>query len=61
MKNESRSLEEHLIENYVREIYNPFTADQISAKIAQMLKTETINADINVIFQSIENLAHSLS
>ena len=50
------SLEEHLIENYVREIYNPFTADQISAKIAQMLKTETINADINVIFQSIENL-----
>jgi len=50
------SLEEHLIENYVREIYNPFTADQISAKIAQMLKTETINADIKVIFQSIENL-----
>jgi amidophosphoribosyltransferase len=50
------SLEEHLIDNYVREIYNPFTADQISAKIAQMLKTETINADINVIFQSIENL-----
>ncbi len=50
------SLEEHLIVNYVREIYNPFTADQISAKIAQMLKTETINADINVIFQSIENL-----
>ncbi len=50
------SLEEHLIVNYVREIYNPFTADQISVKIAQMLKTETINADINVIFQSIENL-----
>jgi amidophosphoribosyltransferase len=50
------NLEEHLIENYVREIYNPFTADQISAKIAQMLKTETINADINVIFQSIESL-----
>ena len=54
-KNQDR-LEEHLIENYVREIYNPFTADQISAKIAQMLKTETINADIDVIFQSIENL-----
>lgn len=50
------SLEEHLIENYVREIYNPFTADQISARIAKMLKTETINADIRVIFQSIENL-----
>ena len=50
------SLDEHLIENYVREIYNPFTADQISDKIAQMLKTETINAEIKVIFQSIESL-----
>jgi len=50
------SLDEHLIENYVREIYNPFTADQISDKIAQMLKTDSINAEIKVIFQSIENL-----
>ena len=50
------SLEEHLIENYVRDIYRPFTADQISARIAKMLKTDTINADIRVIFQSIENL-----
>jgi len=49
-------LEDHLIENYVRDFYKPFTAEQISDKIAQMLKTETINADITVIFQSIENL-----
>ena len=50
------NLEDHLIENYVREIYKPFTPEQISDKIAQMLKTENINAEINVIFQSIENL-----
>ncbi len=50
------SLEDHLIENYVRDFYKPFTTEQISDKIAQMLKTETINADIKVIFQSIENL-----
>ncbi|MCF6348143.1 MAG: amidophosphoribosyltransferase [Flavobacteriaceae bacterium] len=50
------SMEDHLIENYVRDFYKPFTAEQISDKIAQMLKTETINADIKVIFQSIENL-----
>jgi amidophosphoribosyltransferase len=50
------ALEDHLIENYVREIYKPFTPEQISDKIAQMLKTETINAEIKVIFQSIENL-----
>ncbi|MBT8384248.1 MAG: amidophosphoribosyltransferase, partial [Bacteroidia bacterium] len=50
------TLEDHLIENYVREIYKPFTPEQISDKIAQMLKTENIKAEINVIFQSIENL-----
>lgn len=50
------TLEDHLIENYVREIYKPFKPEQISDKIAQMLKTENINAEINVIFQSIENL-----
>jgi len=50
------SLEDHLIENYVRDFYKPFTAEQISDKIAQMLKTETINAEIKVIFQPIENL-----
>ncbi len=49
-------LEDHLIENYVRDFYKPFTAEQISDKIAQMLKTETINSEIKVIFQSIENL-----
>jgi len=50
------NLDDHLIENYVRDFYKPFTAEQISDKIAQMLKTETINAEIKVIFQSIENL-----
>ncbi len=50
------SLEDHQIENYVRDFYKPFTAEQISDRIAQMLKTQTINATIKVIFQSIENL-----
>jgi len=42
--------------NYVKEIYSPFTAEQISAKIAEMLKTEEIKADVEVIYQSIEGL-----
>lgn len=50
------NIEDTLIQNYVRDFYKPFTAAQISDKIAQMLKTESINADIKVIFQSIENL-----
>ncbi len=43
-------------ENYVKEIYNPFSAEQISNKIAELLKTESINADVEIIFQSIDNL-----
>ena len=44
------------IENFVKEIYAPFTAVQISDKIAEMLKTSEINADVEVIFQTIEGL-----
>lgn len=42
--------------NYVTEIYAPFTDEEISAKIAEMLVTDTINAEVRIIFQSVENL-----
>ena len=32
----------------------PFTAAEISAKIAEMLKTEDIKAEVEVIYQSVE-------
>ena len=44
------------IENFVKEIYSPFTAVQISDKIADMLKTSDIKADVEVIFQTLEGL-----
>lgn len=50
------NVSEVALENYVRAIYKPFTPEQISDKIAQMLKTEDIKADVKVIFQSIEGL-----
>lgn len=45
-------------ENYnaVKEIYNPFSDEQISDKMAEMLKNSSINAEIEIIFQSVENL-----
>lgn len=43
-------------QNFIREIYSPFTADEISDKIASMLKTPEINAEISIVYQSIENL-----
>ncbi|NGF75288.1 amidophosphoribosyltransferase [Fluviicola sp. SGL-29] len=44
------------IKNYVKEIYAPFTDEQISAKIAQMLTPEDINAEVSIVYQSVENL-----
>jgi amidophosphoribosyltransferase len=44
------------IENFVKEIYAPFTAVQVSDKIAEMLKTAEVKADVEVIFQTIEGL-----
>jgi len=43
-------------DNYVKEVYAPFSAEQISNKIAELLKTKSIKADVEIIFQSIDNL-----
>ena len=42
--------------NYVTEIYKPFTDQEISDKIAQLLTSEDIKAKIKIIFQTVENL-----
>ena len=53
---DQREKEDVEIVNYVKEIYRPFTTEQVSEKIAQMLKTKDINADVEVIYQSVDNL-----
>lgn len=42
--------------NYVKEIYKPFSPEEISAKIAELLTPEGMNADVEIVYQSIENL-----
>ena len=42
--------------NYVKEFYAPFTAQQISKKIAEILSPEGIKAEVDIIYQSIESL-----
>ena len=42
--------------NYVTEIYKPFTDQEISDKIAELLKSEDIKAEVKIIFQTVENL-----
>ena len=44
------------IKNYVKDIYNMFTADEISEKIAEILSVNVQNAKVKIIYQSIENL-----
>ncbi len=44
------------IVNYVKEIYAPFSDDEISAKMAEMLTPKDTKAEIELVFQSIENL-----
>ena len=42
--------------NVVKEIYSPFTDEQISKKIAELLTPQSIKAEVDIIFQSVENL-----
>jgi amidophosphoribosyltransferase len=44
------------IVNYVKEIYAPFTDQQVSDKIAEMLCSSDTKAEVKIIFQSVDNL-----
>jgi len=50
------NLPKEQIVNYVKEIYKPFTPEEISAKISELLKSKEVNADVEIVFQTIENL-----
>ncbi len=56
LSKEQEHLPKEKIVNYVKEIYKPFTAEQISAKIAQLITAHDVKAEVQVIYQSIENL-----
>ena len=45
--------------NFVKSIYDPFSAQQISDKIAQLLTPKEINAEVEIIYQSISDLHDS--
>lgn len=42
--------------NYVKEIYAPFTDQEISDKIAEMLTPDDTNAEVKIIYQTVEDL-----
>ena len=43
-------------ENYVKAIYEPFTVEEISEKIADIVKPKNLKAELAIIYQTVENL-----
>ena len=51
---EQDDLPKEEVVNYVREIYAPFTDEEVAAKIAELLTPEGTRAEIEIVFQSVE-------
>jgi amidophosphoribosyltransferase len=45
--------------NHVRNIYEPFSVEEINAKIVEMLRPVGMLSPVEVVFQSIEGLHHA--
>jgi len=48
------------IKNFVKEIYDPFNAEEISAKISALLTPKDIHADVQILYQSLEGLHQAI-
>jgi amidophosphoribosyltransferase len=50
------TLPKEMIVNYVKQIYEPFSAKQISDKIAELITPKNCKAEIQVVYNTIEDL-----
>ncbi len=44
------------VENYVKAIYEPFTDDEISAEISRIIRPHHLEAELEVVYQTLDNL-----
>ena len=44
------------VRNFVKEIYANFSDEELSDKIAELLSDKDVNAEVKIIFQSVDNL-----
>ena len=51
-----QNLPKEEIVNYIKEIYKPFSAEQVSDKIAELVTEHDISAEVKIIYQGIETL-----
>ena len=54
-KNQENDPKEH-VKNFVKRIYEPFKPEEISKKIVDLLKPKSVKAEVDIIYQNIENL-----
>ena len=54
-KEESQSSKDSLV-NHVQKIYEPFTDEEISAKISELLRPDDLDAEVRIIYQRLEGL-----
>jgi amidophosphoribosyltransferase len=54
------NVDEREAPNYVNEIYHRFKYEEISAKVAEMLRSRHINAEVEIIFQTVDGLHQAL-
>ena len=44
------------MENYVKQLYAPFSDEEIAGRIASLLTPENIHAKVQIVYQSLEGL-----
>ena len=57
---EQENLPKEQIKNYVKDVYAPFTDDEISRKIADILTPEETNAEIELVYHTLEGMHNAI-
>lgn len=55
-----QGMPKEVVVNYVRELYELFTPEELSAKITQMLTPEGTGAEVQLVYQSLEGLREAI-
>jgi amidophosphoribosyltransferase len=50
------SIGQKKVPNYVKAIYEPFSDEEISARIAQIVTPKHLKAEVEIVYQTVENL-----
>jgi amidophosphoribosyltransferase len=50
------ALKDNEVINHVKELYDPFTDEEISNKIAEIITEESVKSEVKIIFQSVDDL-----